>query len=1088
MSIEIEGPDGAINEFPDGTPDEVISKAMRQQYGGPSGETTAPAAPAQPGALSRIGEAVSGALGRAEQAVIDTTGIGRKKGSALQSDSDLDAMIRGVPAAPVSRPARHSTGGGERREGLGAGLFGVVDQGVRGVAQGAANIAGAPMDLGAILLNATPGYGALREAAGLPRVLSNPVLGSASLKGALDTANDATIGTVNALTGANLDLPVRDGDNPVERIANRAGQELGGAALPVAGAIGKAASVGMEGARAIQSPIARYFVEQAAANPVRFAAKEFSMAGAAGLGAGGVNELSRAAGADEQSAGYVAGDLAGALAGATGFGISKAIGSSAKQVGSALLNRDKYVDQVVRDAVTDKLARAGNAPMIEIGGKDVYDTGPLASRIKESSAPAVNGPWQPGAVNADAARTPISDVIPGYRDSLADTLRDPGVAQLDFARGAAGSDAITRARASNEQAVNNALKAAAPEGVVDDLRSALHDRRAAMQDEVAQAVTAARARENAALDAVRPRMTPDVRGTQIRGSLREAQQEANAHRGAMFAGLNQGEVPIEPLADAFAQRRAGLSEAERITMDPEHLTSIPGRQVPERAPVPDAAPLPGMEGLTPDEQAMARRLLEDRPAPSAAPSAPEVAPAPATPVPTPEPPATVPLQEVTGLRSALSSEHRAALTANDTNRARVVQGYIDQIDGYLAEHHPNPEGYEAARAATRDYHDRFSRPTTDVGQVLRENQGVPVVPDERVAPRFAQPNTGNQRGLTDLLRETGADARPREAVQDQLRAQADGLRTPEAVQQFMAEHSQALDNFPALRDQLAERAGAQAGRTEREAQSTAFDRAYGTENTRGTNAVGRYLHYSVDQARQAIAGVFNHAKPAETARELFDFANRSPEAIAGMRRGLWNEIETRGRSQGSTTRSVGSQEQPWLAESASNFMNQPNVRAVLNEAYRDNPEHLAHIDQLFEVLKGANTGTRGKVANTSGTAQGVLGAIGDIISPERISSDFRSIKRGQLSVAQASTAISATIARKAVQKAQAGAIERLLDEALVNPQAAEALMRQNNPVNRAYLARNSRAWFGEQGAKIIEAMNDDGPPDPVKDALRRSQR
>lgn len=33
--IEIEGPDGAVNEFPAGTPDDVIEKAMRAQYGGP---------------------------------------------------------------------------------------------------------------------------------------------------------------------------------------------------------------------------------------------------------------------------------------------------------------------------------------------------------------------------------------------------------------------------------------------------------------------------------------------------------------------------------------------------------------------------------------------------------------------------------------------------------------------------------------------------------------------------------------------------------------------------------------------------------------------------------------------------------------------------------------------------------------------------------------------------------------------------------------------------------------------------------------------------------------------------------------------
>lgn len=38
--IEIRGPDGGINRFPEGTDDETIKRAMRKQYGGPSPETT----------------------------------------------------------------------------------------------------------------------------------------------------------------------------------------------------------------------------------------------------------------------------------------------------------------------------------------------------------------------------------------------------------------------------------------------------------------------------------------------------------------------------------------------------------------------------------------------------------------------------------------------------------------------------------------------------------------------------------------------------------------------------------------------------------------------------------------------------------------------------------------------------------------------------------------------------------------------------------------------------------------------------------------------------------------------------------------
>lgn len=1232
MSIEVEGPDGAINEFPDGTPDAVISKAMRQQYGGPSGETTASAGP---GVLSRAGDAVMGALGRAEQKIIDTTGIGRKKGSVLQNESDLDAMVRGVAPAPVgtSKPVE----GGTRREGLGAGLFGVADQGVRGLAQGAAQMAGLPVDLATMLVNLTPGVQQGRQALGLSPTISRPFLGSDFNKSALDTANDATIGAINSATGANLDLPVREGDNPVERVVNRMGQEIGATSLPIAGAIGKAASLGgpvrslspaitgmmesagerlgqaaaqrglapsltpvadsllnrlgpevataapaaarqasMEGARAMHPTLA-HFVEQAAANPVKFAAKELTTAGAAGSGAGMVNEISRAAGADEHSGAYAAGDLAGALAGAGMFGAAKAIGGAGRDVFNAVRQQSSYVDQTVRDAVVDRLAKATDAPTVGVGRADAYDVGPLARQIETSPQAA------------------IADTVPGYQPTLADTLRDPGVAQLEYGRRTAGSPELARVGAANDEAIRSAIEAQAPQGAVGDLRGALADRRASMRDEVAQAVAAARGRENAAVDAVRPRMTPDVRGAEIRGPLREVAQDAKAQERAAYAGINDGEVPAAPLADAFTQQRDSLSQARRVRNEPGEITSIPGRYVPEpeappaprpepAAPVPtpepSAAPaapslgltdlpyrttpgteeriLQALDGIPPDPtkrragstggvktwdlraalpdmdeqeltnglfnlQAKGHANLSQFSDPKSVPQgafSPNIAgrgedrhivyptteamervrarPEPAAPAPapraepTPPPPdeeiAMMPLREVADMRSALRTDHRNALSAGDPNKAAVAQGYIDRIDAFLADHHPNPEGYENARAASVDYNNRFNRPTTDVAQVLRQNEGRPVVPDTSVAPYFARPNTGSQEGLTDLLRETGADSRPREAVADQLRAQADGLRTPEAVQAFMADHSQALERFPALRDQLAERAGAQGYREGQEARSAATDSLYGTDNTRGSTAVGRYLHYGPEQSRAAVRGVLNDAKPAEAARELFDFANRSPEAIAGMRRGLWDEMSATSRRKGETTRGIASGEQPWMPEAASKFLNDPKTRAVLQEAYRDNPEHLADIDRLFETLQGVNTGVRGKAPNSSGTAQGITDVIKSAVSPERLSSDIRTIKRGQMSVGYATTAIAATIARKSVQKAQAGAIDRMLDEALTNPDAAAALLRQNNPVNRAYLQRNSKLWFGDHADRIMAAVNDDADPDPVKEALRRSKR
>lgn len=52
MPIEIEAPDGSIAEFPDGTPDAVITSVMRKTFGGPQIEEKAPPSALQPGFLS----------------------------------------------------------------------------------------------------------------------------------------------------------------------------------------------------------------------------------------------------------------------------------------------------------------------------------------------------------------------------------------------------------------------------------------------------------------------------------------------------------------------------------------------------------------------------------------------------------------------------------------------------------------------------------------------------------------------------------------------------------------------------------------------------------------------------------------------------------------------------------------------------------------------------------------------------------------------------------------------------------------------------------------------------------------------------
>lgn len=1147
MPIEVEGPDGAINEFPDGTPDAVISKAMQSVYGAPK---AAPAAPATTGGL---GDLVAGALSRAESATgglveraAEKVGLGPKGPSPYQQSSDLDAQMRGVPAAPVTSKLQE---GGERRAGALAGLFGVADQGVRGVAQGAATMAGLPVDLTTMALNLTPGVAQLRTALGLSPNISKPFLGSDFNKSALDTANDATIGGINRVTGANLDLPVRQGDNVFERAANRVGQEIGGAALPAGAAISKAAQVGMEGARAIQNPIARHFVEQAAANPSKFLGREVGAAGVAGAGAAGVNELTRAAGVDEHGVGHAAGDLAGALGALGLYGIGSHAISKVGDVYGAITGSDRFTNQVVRDAVVDRLATASGVPTVPVGKRDVFDTSGIVSAIERGRA------------------NPISDTVPGYQDTLADVTKNPGIASTEYGRRTSGSPTLAQRGVENEQAVNSAIDSLAPEGNAGALREGLAGWRDQLQTGASAEAQAAQARFEEAAGRLQAQMHPDARGQDIRAALEDAKAAARELERSHWAGVSAGDADIRPLVDAFGNVRSGLTQTARDLFDPSNLTGIPQRFLPaeaeagaaagpslfERAfpaaPAPqsaadrimaaiESAPQPergglgkavwdvrGAAGLSEDEfrQGVAELVRDKRvttsqysdprsvrgqqgvdigagdahllipagehgtpgnPWPNGRPGA--AAPEAAAPAAAPEP-VQVPLRETADLRSALAAEHRDALSTSNPARARVIEQYITALDDYARQANPNVEAYDAARDFSRQLNDRFTRPQTDVAQVLDRNQGVYRQSDASVPGRFARPDSADQGGFEALMREAGNDPRARNAVADQIREAASAAQTPEAATRFMEEHSRVLDRFPELRTQLETRARTQRSANLAEERRASLERELGTENTRGSSAVGQYLHYGTEQTSRAIQGVFSAAKPAEAARELLDFAGRDKAAVDGMRRAIWEEAERVGRRKGETTASTDGV-QPWMPGKLKAFVDKPNVRAVLQEAFRDDPEHLANLDKLAEVLQHTNVGARGKAPNSSGTAQGMMDTIRSSVSPESIQSGVMSVKRGQIGVPWFVTSIAARLARNSVKAAQSGAINRMLDEALVNPEAAAALLRENNPVNRAYLARSSKLWGIEHADQIASALNDNEGPDPVKDALKRSRR
>lgn len=1016
--IEVEAPDGTIVEFPDDTPRDVMAGAMRKRFGGPApvAPQPAPVAPQRP-----------------------------------LSGSDLDAMVRGQapgPAQPAAAPSSTAEPAVPLSERVGdavSGALGVVNQGVRGAARGAAGLVGLPVDLVTLALNAS---GAPRAITG--RNIERPFLGSEVNKDAVDAVRAAPIAAARAV-GIPANYPPNEPQNLAERVVGRVGEEMGAMAVPAGAALVTAARLGREGVREL-SPIARYFVEPAAISPGTFLGKEVAAAGAAGSGAAAANELTRAAGYREGSLPQAAGDLAGAFG---GLGIAAAathIGPRIADVFNAFRGDPNFANRVSKDAAVDTIAEAYGLPSARLGSKEPTDVQPIVDAIERGRR--------------------VGDVVPGFQESLADRTGSSGLSGLEYSRQAAGSPVFAERTRANTNAIDAAMQANAPAGAPGALRAELDSRRTQVLQQVSSEAAAAQTRFEQAAGRLQSVMHADARGADIRAPLEDALLAAReVERGAWEGVSGAGSADIRPLVEGFGGVTRRLSEAERQVFQPTELTGIPRRFLPAEEPVtPAPTPNTALAGMSAEDRAIAERIL--------APTAPAAPP----PAPAPEP-VPVALREATGLRSALTDAQRAAASAGETNRARVIGQYIDAVDGYLGAHMPAEaqSAYEAARGVSRDLNDRFTRPQTAIAQSLDRQQGQYRVPDSGVPRRFVQPDEGRVGDFEALMREAGTDPRAQGALRDQILADVQGLRGPDQIDAYVRSHSRVFERFPDLRAQVEEATGlhrAADAAAQRQADTTG---ELGTALQPGSSSIGRYLRYGDEASTTAMRGVINSPKPAEAMGELLNFAGNSPQAVEGAKRTFWDIMEGATRRRGETTGTTDGT-QPWMPRALKRFLDEPRNRAVAERLYRDDPEHLRNVERIAEAIQGVDTRLRARAPNASGTAQGMS----QVMSPETLQSRYYAYQRGQVSGTFLITSIAAVAARRGVAKAQASAINRIIDEALTNPEAAKVLLRENNPANRAILARRAKGWIGHEAGTLVDALDPENE-DPVKAAVRRAQ-
>ncbi|MGF7008099.1 hypothetical protein [Aminobacter sp. BE322] len=892
--------------------------------------------------------------------------------------------------------------------------------GLTGARKGVSAVLGLPVD---IVNNAPRVLNALPGVDGVGPISDTPFMGSDFIDAIFGAPADAGAAAFNAgaeALGSDNRMAGAEGPQPqdvAQRFVGRIGQEVGAAAVPV----GAGLSLGARGVQAARELpwIAMMFAEPAAINPGRFAGREAAAAVGAGTGGAAANEI-----VDKNTAGGQIADLVGAITGAGLTGLGRTLAGGVKQTFDAVRQNPNYVDQVVKDAVVDRLGKAANLPGSETAG-GTFDTDPLVGEILRGSD------------------TRPSEVIPGYQESLADRTGNAGLAALEYGRQQGpNSGMFTQRRSANTEAVDSAMSQLEPQATPGALRDELDLERTRRLTDAGVARQMAEDDVAAAVMGLQPQSTPAQRGNTVRTALEDARDVARQRTEDAYAAANIAgkQVDPAPLTESLDNALAGLTEVERGLVPQGVIDRVAALGRPAEA----SGHGHGGNAVT---------FLDAYGVPIQRP---------------PAPPQAVDLKQATDLKSELLRLQRAAAAdpraeRGGRNAARVLGQMADTVDGFISRNLTPDEAaaLDTARGARFEEAQAFGRQGDPVAAALARNEGgVPKMRDDLVAGSFVNP-----QAMDRLFAEADTPA-VRQAIRDEVLSRGD-TSSAERIARFQSDYAEQLQRFPGLSGEIGRAARARTAEAGATASEQALQRDLGTDTQPGRGTVGRYLQYSDANSEKAISEVLSAKDPGKAADEMLTFINDKPQAVEGARAAFWKKLRSESQSVDATQRSMGGK-RAWRGDWLKGWLDNPGTAAVAERLYRDNPEHLERVRAIANVLDNADLRVRGKATGSSGTTQG----ISNIMTPETLQSRGYAYMRGQISGTYLATSIAAVMARRAVRGARTEAIERVTDKALLDSDFAAALLKENNPANRAILARGARGWLGNEASTFVNLLNE----------------
>lgn len=894
---------------------------------------------------------------------------------------------------------------------------GFGEQAAIGARRGLSGLLGAPADLvnaSPMLLNLLPGVD------GVGPISNSPVGGSEFMDGVLA----APVRGAQYLLGNPMEDRAPDGFG--ERVARRVGIEIGatagiGAPFAIAGRAGATAARANQAAAS--SPLSRLFwkgAETMAVNPQRAVRREMTMAAGAGAGAGVANEIA----GNPQEGDNFASDFTGSIVGAVGTGLASSAATGVYNVGRHAFGNPNYADDVVRQEVADRLVNNSTSLGAQFAETNTIDTADIVRMLREPSA--------------------AEQAIPGFQANIGDRTRDPGLTAYALNVDANTPGAATARRTGNNAAVGNAMDGLAPDGDAGAFRGALEANRTARLGQADDAVRAATDSFDQARAAAAPIMdTAAARGSNIRSAVEDAHARVKAAVSQMYEPINQSRTTVDMagLDDSLRGVTDNLSTAERRRFTPNE-TGIPNEFLPEAGPTDIPTGLLDANGnpIT-------------RPAPVAD--------------------AQQPINEVMGIRNALTDRAREAASAGRTNEARVLGDYIAALDGYVDSAVPPAlrDQWDAARAATRDMNDRFTRPQTGIAQTLGRREGMYSLDDSAVAGKFTPTDQGRVDDFRALMREAGTDQRVRDGLTDEVLSQARGLLDrPAALGKFLADRNIVLTEFPDVRARLQAAGAAKTTLDQAETEAKRLVRELGdpARGVTGTGAQANYLRFGPEGTVPAMRTVLNAPDSAVAARELVQAAGGDATALNNARTAFWDVVSDAGRN--SASDSAGNR--VWNGRKLRAFIDDPRNMAVARELYADQPERLDTIEKVFRALADVDGSSRTTVPGTSGTTQTMNGRFDPALSASSVASRVRSVNRGQLSPGIAVIDVAATWLRRRSADKQARAVDLLASNAVNNPDIAADLLQRYNPADWAAKRRLLVQKYGVRATQIVNLLDE----------------